>query len=69
MNRRGDHTGRQERIGEFEQRVGAAIEAFVEQMAEMVQSVGGIGVFHNGAFCYRRSPEATLYSSSLPVQL
>ena len=69
MHRRGDGPGRQEGVGQFEQRVGAAIEAPVEGEAEAAQSIESSGAFHNGAFCSRRSSEATRCARFSPAQL
>jgi len=34
VHRRGDHAGCEDSVGEFEERIGAAIEAAVERFAE-----------------------------------
>jgi hypothetical protein len=67
VDRRREDTGREDGIGEFEERIGAAIETLVEQIAEGVQGLKGSIRLHSEAFCSQRSWEATRCNRSLPA--
>ena len=66
VDRRRYHPGGKEGIAEFEERVGALVEAAVERVSEGAQGIDG---FHEDAFCYREAPLATPGTSHQLMQL
>ncbi len=70
VDRRGDNTGHKYSVGEFEERISAAMEALVEGAAEVAQEgVEVIGGFHGESFCHRQLRDATSCCHFAPVQL
>ena len=70
VDRRGDRTSGEKRIGQIEERVGSLIEASVERAAEGVQRIEGLGRgVHDDPSCPGRSPMSTTDPNPWPFGL
>ena len=63
MNGRRDGVGSEDGVGEFEESVAPAVEAFVERVAEAVESIAR---FHDAPIVHSPTASRTPY---LPVEL